>query len=231
MGSAAAGGDRDQGQSEEEPRTHHSGNSTSGENVSRNTSTARPDKPETRCSPTHSSSRRPAAIPARLRSSTSATPRRSTRSCGRARRARRRASSRPRPLRGRRSRSAASATSPAARRCPGSTGSHATFSATTTSARASRRAPASGSECRFSTTTSASRRQAQRIDAERVAPALHAALGTLPAAQRRAVELRVLDELPYAEVGRSLGCSPLAARIKVSRALGALSRIMEGAVT
>ena len=70
-----------------------------------------------------------------------------------------------------------------------------------------------------------------RIDAERVAPALHAALGTLPAAQRRAVELRVLDELPYAEVGRSLGCSPLAARIKVSRALGALSRIMEGAVT
>src|SRR6185503_368836 len=36
-----------------------------------------------------------------------------------------------------------------------------------------------------------------RIDAERVAPALHAALGTLPAAQRRAVELRVLDELPY----------------------------------
>ena len=70
-----------------------------------------------------------------------------------------------------------------------------------------------------------------RIDAERVAPALHAALGTLPEAQRRAVELRVLDELPYAEVGRSLGCSPLAARIKVSRALGALSRIMEGAVT
>ena len=63
-----------------------------------------------------------------------------------------------------------------------------------------------------------------RIDAERVAPALHAALGTLPPAQRRAVELRVLDELPYAEVGRSLGCSPLAARIKVSRALGALSR-------
>jgi RNA polymerase sigma-70 factor (ECF subfamily) len=71
----------------------------------------------------------------------------------------------------------------------------------------------------------------ERIDAQRVAPALRAALGTLPAAQRRAVELRVLDELPYAEVGRSLGCSPLAARIKVSRALGALSRIMEGAVT
>jgi RNA polymerase sigma-70 factor (ECF subfamily) len=69
-----------------------------------------------------------------------------------------------------------------------------------------------------------------RIDAERIAPALHAALGTLPAAQRRAVELRIVDELPYAEVARSLGCSPVAARIRVSRALGALSRIMEGAL-
>ena len=70
-----------------------------------------------------------------------------------------------------------------------------------------------------------------RIDAERIAPALHAALGTLPAAQRRAVELRVVDELPYADIARSLGCSPVAARIRVSRALGALSRIMEGAVS
>ena len=69
----------------------------------------------------------------------------------------------------------------------------------------------------------------ERIDAERAAPALRAALGSLPAAQRHALELRVLEELPYADIARSLGCSPVAARIRVSRALGALSRIMEGA--
>ena len=49
MGAAAAGGDRDEGQSEEEPRAHHSGNTTSGENVSRNTNVQpEPDKPERR---------------------------------------------------------------------------------------------------------------------------------------------------------------------------------------
>lgn len=48
------------------------------------------------------------------------------------------------------------------------------------------------------------------------------ALERLPAAQRRAVELRVLDELAYEEIGERLACSPLAARIRVSRGLAAL---------
>jgi RNA polymerase sigma factor (sigma-70 family) len=67
-----------------------------------------------------------------------------------------------------------------------------------------------------------------RLDAERLSPALAAAIDELPEAQRRALELRVLDELAYTQVARSLGCSEVAARIRVSRALGALSRILKG---
>jgi RNA polymerase sigma factor (sigma-70 family) len=68
----------------------------------------------------------------------------------------------------------------------------------------------------------------ERLDAERYAPVLSAALDTLPAAQRRALELRVVEELPYYEVAGSLGCSEVAARIRVLRALGALSRVLKG---
>ena len=70
-----------------------------------------------------------------------------------------------------------------------------------------------------------------RLDAERYAPALSAALDSLPAGQRRALELRVLDDLPYRDVAGSLGCSEVAARIRVTRALGALSRALKGALT
>lgn len=68
-----------------------------------------------------------------------------------------------------------------------------------------------------------------RLDAERFAPALSAALGSLPVSQRRALELRVVDELPYQQVADSLGCSEVAARIRVTRALGTLSRGLKGA--
>src|SRR5215207_1421528 len=57
-----------------------------------------------------------------------------------------------------------------------------------------------------------------RLDAERAAPALAAALDSLPPGQRQAVELRVVGELPYDEVASSLGCSEVAARIRVTRA-------------
>jgi RNA polymerase sigma factor (sigma-70 family) len=57
---------------------------------------------------------------------------------------------------------------------------------------------------------------------------LDAALGLLPPAQRRALELRVLAELPYAAVGRRLGCSSTAARIRVSRGLARLRARLEG---
>lgn len=48
------------------------------------------------------------------------------------------------------------------------------------------------------------------------------ALAALPASQRRAVELRVVHDQDYGVVARELGCSPGAARIKVSRGLGVL---------
>jgi RNA polymerase sigma-70 factor (ECF subfamily) len=69
-----------------------------------------------------------------------------------------------------------------------------------------------------------------RVDAERYAPALSAALDSLPAGQRRALELRVVDDLPYRDVADTLGCSEVAARIRVTRALGALSRVLKGAM-
>jgi RNA polymerase sigma-70 factor (ECF subfamily) len=68
-----------------------------------------------------------------------------------------------------------------------------------------------------------------RLDAARLAPELSDALQALPASQRRAVQFRVLDDLPYAQVALALGCSEGAARIRVSRALGSLSRLLKGA--
>ena len=67
-----------------------------------------------------------------------------------------------------------------------------------------------------------------RLDAELFAPALSAALDSLPLSQRQALELRVVDELPYEQVADSLGCSEVAARIRVTRALGTLSRLLKG---
>lgn len=52
---------------------------------------------------------------------------------------------------------------------------------------------------------------------------LERALARLPQEQRRAVELRVLDELPYPEVARRLSIRPAAARLRVSRALRRLA--------
>jgi RNA polymerase sigma factor (sigma-70 family) len=69
----------------------------------------------------------------------------------------------------------------------------------------------------------------ERADTDRLRPALAAALDGLPAGQRRALELRVVDELDYAEVAASLECSEGAARIRVMRALGSLSKVLRGA--
>ena len=49
-----------------------------------------------------------------------------------------------------------------------------------------------------------------------------AALAALPPLQRRAVELRVIDGLDYRDVSEELDCSPVAARIRVSRGLDSL---------
>jgi RNA polymerase sigma-70 factor (ECF subfamily) len=57
---------------------------------------------------------------------------------------------------------------------------------------------------------------------------LERALAELPDGYRRAVELRVLGDLPYAQVAARLGCTPLAARIRVSRSLSWLRGRLEG---
>jgi RNA polymerase sigma-70 factor (ECF subfamily) len=62
---------------------------------------------------------------------------------------------------------------------------------------------------------------------DRLSPrmALTDALETLPDHERAALELRVLDELPYADVAARLGVRPAAARLRVSRALRRLSAL------
>jgi RNA polymerase sigma-70 factor (ECF subfamily) len=47
-------------------------------------------------------------------------------------------------------------------------------------------------------------------------------LDTLPEEQRRALELRVVDDLDYAEIGERLEITPEGARTRVFRALGTL---------
>jgi RNA polymerase sigma-70 factor (ECF subfamily) len=69
----------------------------------------------------------------------------------------------------------------------------------------------------------------ERIDARRLSAPLASALRLLPAHERDAVELRIVEGLPYRDVARTLGCSEVAARIRVSRALGSLSNHLTGA--
>jgi RNA polymerase sigma factor (sigma-70 family) len=57
--------------------------------------------------------------------------------------------------------------------------------------------------------------------------ALARELQQLSDGQRRALELRIIDERPYPEIASSLGISELAARARVSRALRALERSLE----
>ena len=62
---------------------------------------------------------------------------------------------------------------------------------------------------------------------ERLSPrtALAAALDQLPEHEREALELRVMDELPYDEVAERLALRPAAARLRVSRALRRLALV------
>lgn len=55
-----------------------------------------------------------------------------------------------------------------------------------------------------------------------------AALADLPGGQRRAIELRVLADKAYADVGRELECSPEAARVRVHRGLTSIRRRLIG---
>ena len=49
-------------------------------------------------------------------------------------------------------------------------------------------------------------------------------LDTLPAHQRDAVRMRVLEDLEYPDIARALGTTPGAARVRVHRGLNALKR-------
>jgi RNA polymerase sigma factor (sigma-70 family) len=71
----------------------------------------------------------------------------------------------------------------------------------------------------------------ERTRAERMAPEIDGALALLPAGQRHAVELRVVHELPYVQVAQSLGCTEVAARLRVMRALDSLTRRLKGAAS
>jgi RNA polymerase sigma factor (sigma-70 family) len=69
----------------------------------------------------------------------------------------------------------------------------------------------------------------ERISASSLRPALESAVGALPQEQRKALELRVVQQLSYDEVAGRLGCSQNAARLRVSRALRALTLELSGA--
>jgi RNA polymerase sigma factor (sigma-70 family) len=69
----------------------------------------------------------------------------------------------------------------------------------------------------------------ERITAGSLAPILRRAVRALPLDQRRALELRVVQQLDYEEVAGALGCSQNAARLRVSRALRALGLKLRGA--
>ena len=69
----------------------------------------------------------------------------------------------------------------------------------------------------------------ERSEVGALAPLLRHALRALPAEQRRALELRIVHQLPYEAVAGRLGCTQNAARLRVSRALRALTTQMKSA--
>jgi RNA polymerase sigma factor (sigma-70 family) len=69
----------------------------------------------------------------------------------------------------------------------------------------------------------------ERSEANALAPLLRHAVRALPTDQRRALELRIVHQLPYDAVAGRLGISQNAARLRVSRALRALTTQMRSA--
>ncbi|MDH3730323.1 MAG: RNA polymerase sigma factor [Acidimicrobiia bacterium] len=67
----------------------------------------------------------------------------------------------------------------------------------------------------------------QMVDARAFRGELVAALKRLSASERDAVQLRVIDDRSFREVGERLGCSEGAARVRVHRALRKLADAVE----
>jgi RNA polymerase sigma-70 factor, ECF subfamily len=70
-----------------------------------------------------------------------------------------------------------------------------------------------------------------RIDSERLRKELDAAIAQLPAAQRQAVTLRVVNDLDYAALARATSATEQTARLRVSRGLRALRAQLGPAMT
>lgn len=66
-------------------------------------------------------------------------------------------------------------------------------------------------------------------DAQGLAPALEEALAALPAHERAALDLRVVEELRFDEIAERLAVASPAARMRVTRALRSLRARLEGA--
>jgi RNA polymerase sigma-70 factor, ECF subfamily len=66
----------------------------------------------------------------------------------------------------------------------------------------------------------------RHADLEVLSPALDEALAELPQKRRQAVQLRVLDDLPYDAIAKLLGCSEQTARARVSRGLRRLELVL-----
>ena len=65
------------------------------------------------------------------------------------------------------------------------------------------------------------------VDLAPIREALREAMTTLPDDQRAALELRVIDELPYPTVAERLDCAEAAARQRVSRGLRCLALVLQ----
>lgn len=64
------------------------------------------------------------------------------------------------------------------------------------------------------------------VDLEALSPALDEALAELPDKRRQAVQLRVVEDLPYDTIAKRLGCSEQTARAHVSRGLRRLESVL-----
>lgn len=67
-----------------------------------------------------------------------------------------------------------------------------------------------------------------RLSAEQARRELHSALGDLSPAQRRALELRVIEDLRFAEIAEEMATSEPTARMRVMRALRVMRAGMGG---
>jgi RNA polymerase sigma-70 factor (ECF subfamily) len=67
----------------------------------------------------------------------------------------------------------------------------------------------------------------ERLDAVRLRRRLGSAMALLTTPERDAISMRVLNGRPYREIAATLGCTEVAARVRVSRGLAKLAAILD----